>query len=197
MNEEDQAVEVAEVQPVATPVEIDYDKIIDGVSTRLTPQTQETQEGKSFDEMAWDERDDHLANETKNISAQVQQMNIQQRAFMRSGEAEEAALKLVPENLRGEARGHVKAYIGQVMASNPGAIANGLPESLADEIASMASGKVLRAGKIPTNEPRAQVNTTEVPFYDEIVTALKESGLPVTHEDVVRRSKTWGGTRAS
>jgi len=197
MNDEQQAVEVAEEQPVATPqVEIDYERITEGLAERLRPQQPEPAVD-NFDEMDWEQRDKYTLEKTNQVSQQLQQMSIQQQAFMRSGEAEEAALKLIPENLRGEARGHVKAYIGQVMASNPGAIANGLPENLADEIASMASGKVLRAGKVPTNEPKAQVNTTDIPFYDEIATALKESGLPVTHEEIVRRSKTWGGTRAS
>lgn len=197
MNDEQQAVEVAEEQPVATPqVEIDYERITEGLVEKLRPQQPEP-DVDNFDEMDWEQRDKYTLEKTNQVSQQLQQMSIQQQAFMRSGEAEEAALKLIPENLRGEARGHVKAYIGQVMASNPGAIANGLPENLADEIASMASGKVLRAGKVPTNEPKAQVNTTDIPFYDEIATALKESGLPVTHEEIVRRSKTWGGTRAS
>ena len=204
MNENEQTVEVAEEQSVSAPqVEIDYDRLSSGLAEKLHQSQQERTpepqaESTSFEDMDYDQRDQYLAKETQSTKNELQAMSVRQQAFMRSGEAEQSVLQSIPENMRGEAQAHVKAYVGQLMEANPQLLAQGLPDNVKDEIASISVGKVYRAGKLPSQEPSAKVATDEVPFYDEIVTAFKESGLPVpAHEEIVRRSKTWGNTRAS
>lgn len=196
MNEE-QAVEQAEIEQPAVPqVEIDYEKLSNSVAEKLKPAEPEAKPEKAFDEMDWDERDNVLAKQTQDISAQMQNLSLQQQAFMRSGEAEKKVLDLIPEHLRGEASVHIKSYIGQLVTNNSQVIANGLPDNLADEIAGLSAWK---AGKSvnPSFEAKAQIKTDDIPFYDEIKRALTAAGMNPTHEEIKRRSETWGKTRAS
>jgi len=198
MNENEQAVEQAETeQPVASPqVEIDYEKLSSSVAEKLKPAEPEAKPEKAFDEMDWDERDNVLAKQTQDISAQMQNLGLQQQAFMRSGEAEKKVLDLIPEHLRGEASAHVKSYIGQLVTTNSQVIAGGLPDNLADEIAGLSAWKAGKSNN-PSFEAKAQIKTDDIPYYDEIKRSLTAAGMNPTHEEIKRRSETWGKTRAS
>jgi hypothetical protein len=197
MTDETQEIQGGADVPEATPVApvIDHDVLADKVAERLRPPVEAPRD--DFDELDYDARDRKVYEQTQTLGTELNHIKAQQTAFMRSDSEVDKVLQLVPEHLRGEAKATVKSYIGQIITQNPEAIAQGLTEQVAKEIAGIAFAEAYHK-QTPRMEPSAQVKTDDIPFADEIRAAYKEryNSEPST-EELKRRSETWGKTRAS